>query len=826
MKLRTKTTIFFTTVFILVTSVVVIFIESVVGGTFKKQIANDFFIIAEQSEGTYFTFLDSIKARAIDWSSDAKIVGMSKGITDASAGSAERARLASEFAAYVSKLKMPFDKTVFLVDLLDKNGIVIASTRPDRIGTDELKEEQQIRAHYFSKTITSSFGEAFIKSFVFEEDEIDEPMTHVTARIFDIRPDGTVNSIDAVLLMHFANAKNLAHALGVDVDDGGAVSTEGRVTRKAFLESYRTSDIYLVDSNYWLVTPSRYMRNVALRQKVDTLPVRECIENGREISAEYENFRGDSVLGASMCFRDDGIVLIVEIQKDEVYAPLDMLSRVTVAGGIILAASGIFLVIFFIRRTLSHLNNVVKTAKRVTGGDLDARADVKTNDELGFLATMFNTMIESIRSNHNELMESKKQLEEKTAILQKDVEEHKKQEKFLEESKRATLNLLEDSWKAKEKLETEGSKLQTILSSIGDGLVLIDGEYRVALANPSVARMFGMTSDELVGKDLRAVITLWKKDKDIIPPSMWPTEEVFLTKKVINGTLDDNLSISTERHPQKTPVVFSIAPLSGGLSGVVIIFRDASRDRELDEAKAGFISVASHQLRTPLTSIRWYSEMLLSQDAGPLNDSQKDFMNEIHGGAERLYQTVDLLLGISRVESGKLKADRTPIDIGAFTGEITKELGSQIDLKNINLTVVPPAREPVIVWLDSLTLRQVILNLLSNAIRYTNERGLIEIKWWMGDEGREVVYMVHDNGIGIPEAQRARIFSKFFRAENARAQVPDGSGLGLALVKNLVESWGGRVWFESFPGQGATFFFTVPFFTRVADTDEHVKLGV
>ena len=448
-------------------------------------------------------------------------------------------------------------------------------------------------------------------------------------------------------------------------------------------------------------------------------------------------------------------------------------------------------------------------------GDLASQAPVRSKDETGRLAIMFNTMVESLRVNQKELKESKLALEEKAVALEKDVAEHKKQEQFLEESKRATLNLLEDSWKAKEALAIEGNKLQTILSSIGDGLILIDGSYRVALVNPSASRMFGMAEEELIGQDLRSVITLWRKGKDIVPPTSWPIEEVFLTKKVINGTLEDNLSISTEKHPDKTPIVFSLAPLGGGHAGVVIIFRDASRDRELDEAKSGFISVASHQLRTPLTSIRWYSEMLLSQDAGPLNDSQKDFMNEIHGGAERLYQTVDLLLGISRVESGKIKMDRAPIDVGAFTGEITKELASQIDMKNLALSVIPPDREPVIVWLDSLTLRQVIINLISNSIRYTNEHGLIEIKWWMGDEGREVVYMVHDNGIGIPENERSRIFSKFFRAENARSQVPDGSGLGLALVKELVESWGGKIWFDTAEGQGATFFFTIPLTTRV-----------
>ena len=824
MNLRTKTTLFFGIFFIAVTAVIVLFIESVVSNTFRKQIATDFFVIAEQSEGTYFAFLDGLKIHATNWLSDTKVQDLSKKVLSSKAGTSERARYEKDFLTYFTKSKMPYHKTVFLVDLLDKNGIVIASTKADRIGTNELDEELKLGAHHFSKAIVSSFGEVFVKSFVFESDESDEPMTHVAMRVFELNEEGVPEEFDAVILIHFANTDQIAHTLGVDVFEADGDIPETRVSRTAFLESYKTSDIYLVNSESVMVTPSRYMRNVRLMQKVDTLPVRECIDNGKEITAEYENFQGVRVLGASMCFPDDGLVLIVEVQKDEIFAPLDIINRITLAGGISVIVIGILIATFFIRKPLAHLSNIVNVAKRVRDGDLSVTVGVKTKDEIGALASMFNTMITSLRSSQIELQKSKIQIEEKAMLLQTDIEKHEKQEKFLDESKRATLNLLEDSWKAKERLEEEGYRLQTILASIGDGLILVDGTYSITLINNIAMEMFGMKREELVGKDLRTIVTLWKKQKDVIPHSMWPTEEVFLTKKVVVGTLDQDFSISTEKHPEKTPIVFSISPLGGGLSGVVITFRDASKERELDDAKSGFISVASHQLRTPLTSIRWYSEMLLSEDAGALNETQKDFMKEVHGGAERLYQTVDLLLGISRVESGKLKSDRTQVELGSFTAEITKELAPQIDMKELALTVVPPEGAPVSVWLDSLTLRQVILNLISNAIRYTNPKGIIEIKWWLGDEGKEVVYMVHDNGIGIPEAQRSRIFSKFFRAENARAQVPDGSGLGLALVKDLVISWGGRVWFETEDGKGTSFFFTVPLYTEVADNNEHGKI--
>jgi len=250
----------------------------------------------------------------------------------------------------------------------------------------------------------------------------------------------------------------------------------------------------------------------------------------------------------------------------------------------------------------------------------------------------------------------------------------------------------------------------------------------------------------------------------------------------------------------------------GELSGnnAVIIVRDANKDRELDKAKSGFISTASHQLRTPLTTIRWYSEMLLSGSYGALSEAQHDLVNEIHDGVNRLYQTINLLLGISRIESGKIGNDRVPIDLTAITTEVVKELSPSMVEKKLVYFSFSAQTYPIVVILDPVSLRQVILNLFANSIRYTNSNGTIEGRWLVDNEKNEVIYSVRDNGIGIPKAARGKIFSKFFRADNAISKIPDGTGLGLAFVKDIVTSWGGKVWFESEEGKGTTFFFTIP----------------
>lgn len=805
MKLRTKAFIFLGPLFLVIILAVAFYAQYIVGAVFKKQTIDHFRSIAEQTESAYFAFVENMKTRALDWASDSTLRNLSKGILDTPRGSFERARLEKEFAAYVSEKKMPFDKTIFLTDLLDHEGTVIASTDPKRIGHDEGSQEFSRKSHNFTKTINSTFGEAFTKGIVTEAYESPSPVIRATARIAVPDKDGVFQPIDAVLLIHFSNMEKIAAVLR-----GGGLQ-EGRQTSESFIRNSQTSDIYLVNSEKFLVTPSRSIKDVKVNQKIDTLPVRECFERGLEVSDEYENYQGTRVLGASMCLQDDGLVLIVEIDKDEVYAPMTSFVRRTAIGGVGAIFLGFLLVALFVRRPIDNLNDVVLAAERAAKGDLGTLIEVRTKDEIGYLASVLNSMITSIRNSQEELQASKENIEIKAHILEEDLKEHEKQQQFLMQSKKATLNLLEDSWNVGEKLQAESNKLQTIISSIGDGLILIDGGYKIVLLNPRAVEMFAMPRQDVIGKDLREVMKLWKKKKDEILPAQWPIEEMFLTKSVVTTTLEDELSLTTVWREKQIPVVLSVSPLGGGIPGGVIVIHDVTADRELYDAKSGFISVASHQLRTPLTSIRWYSEMLLSNDVGPLNEAQKDFMIEVHDGAERLYRTVDLLLGISRIESGKIKAEKVPIDLGAFTGEIVKELSSQIDEKKIVLSVFPPEGGPVVVPLDSLTLRQVVLNLLSNAIRYTNEdNGIIEVRWNTDEAGKEVKYSVRDNGIGIPEAQRSRIFSKFFRAENALAHVPDGSGLGLALVKELVESWGGKVWFETEERKGSTFFFTVP----------------
>jgi signal transduction histidine kinase len=271
-----------------------------------------------------------------------------------------------------------------------------------------------------------------------------------------------------------------------------------------------------------------------------------------------------------------------------------------------------------------------------------------------------------------------------------------------------------------------------------------------------------------------------------------------------------------------TLIDLGLAKLSGGdfdikmkelglkeIAGIAAGFNvTVAQLKKLNDAKTGFISVASHQLRTPLTSMRWFSELLLGEDAGKINEQQQKFVERIHDGTERMTALVNLLLQIARVEAGRVRITPAPVDLKVASEEIVLTLKKLFDDKKqkVVVTTKPEPFPPVAV--DKEVVWQVILNLLTNANRYSPVEGTIAVAIVQKD--KTIEYSVTDQGIGIPESAKSRIFEKFFRAENALKAVPEGTGLGLNLVKLLVEGWGGQIWFESEVGKGTTFYFTIP----------------
>ncbi len=255
-------------------------------------------------------------------------------------------------------------------------------------------------------------------------------------------------------------------------------------------------------------------------------------------------------------------------------------------------------------------------------------------------------------------------------------------------------------------------------------------------------------------------------------------------------------------------------------TGVVM---DISKNREIDQAKTDFVSLASHQLRTPLSIIKWYSDFLLDEDAGPINPEQRRYLEEIYEANERLIELVNALLDVSRIDMGTFAIEPKPLDLIKIAEDALRGFLPQI--KEKNLILEKRYDKLPLLNLDPRLIKIVFKNLISNSIKYTLPGGIIRIT--IKKSGENVLIKISDTGCGIPRDQHPKVFKKLFRADNIKNIEPTGTGLGLYVVKAIIEKSGGKIWFES-PSlellldkgnigpkiderrRGTTFFITIP----------------
>jgi signal transduction histidine kinase len=229
--------------------------------------------------------------------------------------------------------------------------------------------------------------------------------------------------------------------------------------------------------------------------------------------------------------------------------------------------------------------------------------------------------------------------------------------------------------------------------------------------------------------------------------------------------------------------------------------------QHLDEIKDEFVSMASHQLRTPLTSVKGYISMVLEGDAGRITATQRQLLEEAFTSSERMVHLIGDFLNVSRLQTGKFMIDQRPIDLAKVIGQEVESLQTTAKAHDLRLEYRAPSYFPTL-YIDEGKIRQVVMNFIDNAIYYSREDSAITVGLSVIDGN--AVLQVHDTGIGVPKSEQAHLFSKFFRATNARKQRPDGTGVGLYLAKKVVVAHGGTVLFESVEGVGSTFGFRLP----------------
>ena len=354
-----------------------------------------------------------------------------------------------------------------------------------------------------------------------------------------------------------------------------------------------------------------------------------------------------------------------------------------------------------------------------------------------------------------------------------------------------------------ESISQEKSRLDAILEYSADGVLILDSAHRIVVFNRALTRLSGWGASEALGRHHDEVILWMHRETDMDLPKAvaggWPLPSA--QPLYVEGDL-------RRRRGGSVSVGITYAPLfdrEGRLVNIIANVRDITRFREADELKSTFISVISHELKTPVALIKGYADTLLREDARWEPETMQESLTVILEEADRLNQLIDNLLDASRLQAGGLPLEVEQVALDALAERVAGHFRTQTEIHEIVLRF--PDHFPVVAG-DSARLEQVLDNMVSNSIKYSPAGGRIEISGRASPN--EVIVTVSDEGVGVPFEEQSRIFERFFRGAREHRQRTPGAGLGLYLAQAIVGAHGGRMWVESNPGEGAAFSFAIP----------------
>ncbi len=349
--------------------------------------------------------------------------------------------------------------------------------------------------------------------------------------------------------------------------------------------------------------------------------------------------------------------------------------------------------------------------------------------------------------------------------------------------------------------QADAAKSQAILEAIADGVMVTDAAGQVILFNAAAARILGTLRETMLEQNIKDISGLYGA-----AGSSWAA---LVADWQARGVDEGRPFVEERLEIEDRIVSVHLAPvhLHNDFLGTVSVFRDITRDVEVARMKSDFVSVVSHELRTPMTAIKGFVDLLLLGAAGNISQQQRHFLTIIKSNVDRLATLVSELLDLDKIETGRMRLELEPIFISDVIKSVLDSLLGKIKEKGLELTTeVPDKLSPVIG--DRNRLIQILTNLVANAYQYTPSGGQIHIKV----EQREPILQVtvSDTGIGISDEDQTKIFRRFFRAEHPVVRDSEGTGLGLPIVRSLVELHGGKVEVHSLPGKGSEFAFTLP----------------
>jgi two-component system, OmpR family, sensor histidine kinase VicK len=424
------------------------------------------------------------------------------------------------------------------------------------------------------------------------------------------------------------------------------------------------------------------------------------------------------------------------------------------------------------RRLTGPLRQLAAGARRIEEGDLNQRVEESSRDEVGMLASSFNTMAGALKERDRIITAKTCDLQELNEQLERKVDERTSA------------------------LTMEMGRLEAVLTSMVEGVVVTDRNNRVVLFNPAAQQLFELVPYRVVGQSIEQVCNMGGFSSLL-------ARIRELGESGGNTASKEDLEVKGKR---LTTYLSSLSDESGAFAGVVMSIRDVTMEQEVDRMKTEFISTVSHELKTPLTSMKGSPQLLLTRGKW-LTDTERQLLTVCFRNTQRLIRLISEILDISGIESGGMAFKMKPVSIGEVSVYAIEEIKSFAMGRNISIVNSIGEHLPQ-VYGDSDRLIQVITNLLSNAVKFSPEGKVVMVT--AEQEGNYVTVSVADHGEVIKRSDRGKLFKKFQQIEGSERGKVDGTGLGLAICKEIVERQHGRIFYTAAKEQGNTFSFTVP----------------
>jgi len=424
-------------------------------------------------------------------------------------------------------------------------------------------------------------------------------------------------------------------------------------------------------------------------------------------------------------------------------------------------------------------------------GDFGKRIPSSFFQETHDLAETTNEMIARMQEREKDVEEAQATLEIRIRARTRELQE---MTEGLEEKVRQRTEELQgkiaELEEAQKRSERERRKTDAIIVNFSDGLVVFDEHARVEFINPAAEKILLVKKEKVLQKDIKELKRISQLTQEVRRGEETSRKEIELS---------DGRTFGTATIPFDLP---------GGRKGVMVILHDITQEKRVENLKSEFVSLAAHQLRTPLSAVKWTIGLLLEGDLGKLTKQQHDFVQKTREANEQMIELVNDLLNVARIEEGRYVYKPKLMSLEDIVAPMIESYKERAKQKRITFTYKHPDQKGPQILVDEEKIRIAAENIIENALRYTLEGGKVTVT--LNNNTEQIELSVKDTGIGVSVEERKRIFEKFFRGKTARKVDTHGTGLGLYLAKNIIEAHGGTIQFESKEKSGTTVSFFLP----------------